>query len=660
MDLSKYLDITKDYSLPEHDETVNPIDEFRSVLDKAGYPVPNDVIPDGSIHRWDDPTRNKKDKPYWYILELHNGNILAGRYGSWINGESHSFFSTGFYGLDQIDCFALDKSIRHKASIENEERKEYQKVVANDARIILSMCTKLDSHKYLTDKGVKSYGLAKNGDGDIIIPMVDHDNKLWNIQRIYKNGDKKFYPGAKVSGCRFIINGDTNTILLVEGYATAASCHEATGFTTIVAFNAGNMINIAKDLKGKKYIIIADNDESKTGENKAKECINTYGGKYILVPENGMDANDYAQKFGLSELKNLILEKSKYSAVDKLNALTVRNDYIESLGNEKWLFPNLIIDTSLMAIVAEGGGGKTTICYNYIAPHIIKEHGKVIYYIDCDSPRYDHKKMQEMAISNGRDKFRWVNPDTHGASEQDVLDLLDEMLSTKTSELNNFVFFFDTLKKFADLFSKKEVKKFYKRVRSLVTNGATVILLSHANKSRSAEGNLIPEGVGDVRNDVDTLLFFDVAETGYEGETVITTIVDRNKNGMVKVRGLYEPISFRIGSDRTVKLLKEVIALPTINGKEVKPGSKQENLIPDHDIKAWIYQALIDFGRLTNQKDIIAKATEYGFPKNRTIKLLSEGSIQENDAKEGDVFHRKGGYNNRETLYSIFGSPWVK
>ncbi len=75
----------------------------------------------------------------------------------------------------------------------------------------------------------------------MIIPLYDRAGKIWNIQEIYADGYKPFLSGGRVSACFYIMGEVTQQDQIIciaeEGYATAASIHEATGYTTVVTFN---------------------------------------------------------------------------------------------------------------------------------------------------------------------------------------------------------------------------------------------------------------------------------------------------------------------------------------------------------------------------------------------------------------------------------------
>ena len=86
---------------------------------------------------------------------------------------------------------------------------------------------------------------------------------------------------------------------------------------------------------------------------------------------------------------------------------------------------------------------------------------------------------------------------------------------------------FDTLKKYADLMSKGGTRTFLTLLRSLTLRGATVLLLGHTNKHRGPDGKLVFEGVGDVRNDVDELLYIEAGEKDAAGMVTLTIRPDK-------------------------------------------------------------------------------------------------------------------------------------
>ena len=139
---------------------------------------------------------------------------------------------------------------------------------------------------YLVRKGCKPYGVRVNAAGAVLVPMRDAAGELWNVQTIKPakpddgGPDKLFLAGGRKSGLmRWCGTPDGAPVLLIaEGYATAASIHEATGRPVAVAFDAGNLAPVALALRGRfpaaRIVIAGDDDRAtaaRTGRNPGRD-----------------------------------------------------------------------------------------------------------------------------------------------------------------------------------------------------------------------------------------------------------------------------------------------------------------------------------------------------------------------------------------------------
>jgi len=236
--------------------------------------------------------------------------------------------------------FKLESEKRAKArakqeAIELAQRKQWHGVIADFSSNLLSNFTiPIKSNKYLSTKKVNSFGLNSfkcnlilviNDDfltnvitggkeikqffdclpdersfsflhikrGDLAIPLIDVDKKIWNIQIINGNGKKMFLKHGRKSGCfNFIGDADNSDVIAeAEGYATAASVHMATGWFCIYAFDAGNLPVVAKLFRplypNKPFVVCADNDvgtKGNPGVAKAKEAALAVDG-VVAIPD---------------------------------------------------------------------------------------------------------------------------------------------------------------------------------------------------------------------------------------------------------------------------------------------------------------------------------------------------------------------------------------
>lgn len=127
--------------------------------------------------------------------------------------------------------------------------------------------------------------------GQLVVPMCDESGNLVNLQIIEPTGNKTFLKHGRKSGCCHLIGGvnaDTDVLAFAEGYATAASVHEATGWPVAVTFDCGNIPPVVASWR-KRYptmpLVIAADDDSETknaGLIKAREAAEQFGAAVAL------------------------------------------------------------------------------------------------------------------------------------------------------------------------------------------------------------------------------------------------------------------------------------------------------------------------------------------------------------------------------------------
>lgn len=178
---------------------------------------------------------------------------------------------------------------------EQEKQKGYQQAQKIAHEIWNSLQFNINSSPYLVKKMVQNFGCKIRDNGHLIIPMIDIQGQLCNLQEIHENGFKSFLKGGLVNGCFHVI-GElteyTEIICIVEGYATGASVHQATGHVTIITFNTANLPKVAVEIH-KKYpktllVYCADDDRYSTPPNaglKAAEKAVEQTGGIIVLPD---------------------------------------------------------------------------------------------------------------------------------------------------------------------------------------------------------------------------------------------------------------------------------------------------------------------------------------------------------------------------------------
>lgn len=171
---------------------------------------------------------------------------------------------------------------------------------------------------YLLRKGVQPYGV-RFSEGVLLVPLRDSAGWLWNVQRIApakptRGPDKLFQKDGRKSGLWHWC-GDpagAGVLLVAEGYATAATLHEATGLPVAVAFDAGNLGHVAKALRQlypPALLVLCGDDDAGTqrangsnpGRDKAMAAAKAVRGLAVFpegLPEGGSDFNDLYQHVG--------------------------------------------------------------------------------------------------------------------------------------------------------------------------------------------------------------------------------------------------------------------------------------------------------------------------------------------------------------------------
>jgi putative DNA primase/helicase len=316
----------------------SPQEEFTKAVREAGLTIQGEAIMNGKMQR--------------VPVEGDHHGQTSGAYKGHLDGHPAGFiqnFKTGFK--------ANWKSSQKTAVITPEEQRQLSKQVAEkqierDFKLSLTYKNtalklnafweqnqKTGSHPYLDKKEVNAYGVKLNISGDLelsgdepsqpaqhfskkgnlLVPILDIDGKIWSVQSISPDGDKYLPKGSTIQGNAFPI-GDpksSDVLLFAEGYSTGATLHELTGLPTIVTFSSGNMPEVAQKYKErypqKTLVFAGDNDHTKepnknVGVLKANEAAERTQG-YTLIPsfkknQQGTDWNDKARLDGKEKTKH--------------------------------------------------------------------------------------------------------------------------------------------------------------------------------------------------------------------------------------------------------------------------------------------------------------------------------------------------------------------
>ena len=355
----------------ESQDLVSPIEGFTKHCEAQGLVI-RDLIADGEIHRVPHISSKKGAVDGWYILHL-SGKIPVGVCGCW---KEPTFESKWMADIGRNMSFSErlehDKLIAEIRAKREADRVASQQVAAEKAEDEVSTYADASAdHPYLIRKRIEPHGIKIDRAGRLVVPVIDQEGEILSYQTIDAEGNKRFLKGGKIEGGFYELRGNRKVIFIGEGFATCASIHQATGFTTLVAFDCGNLAKVAKSAKemflGSRIVICADNDqftEGNPGITKAKAAASLVFGEivYPIFNESDLsskptDFNDLHTLQGIEAVKEQI-ERVALPAIDKLAFEFTRADSLE-LTEIKWVVDDYIEADSLAQVFGDPGGGKS-------------------------------------------------------------------------------------------------------------------------------------------------------------------------------------------------------------------------------------------------------------------------------------------------------------
>jgi putative DNA primase/helicase len=300
---------------------MNAASDFLAALAAAGLDFPGEIIPDGRLHRI--KVNGDHNPNSWYVL--HSDGLPAGIFGDWKRGISETWCAKASDILTEAERADRDRKWKQQQAEREADRQRQQAEARAQAQAILDAAQPAtDDHPYLLRKRVKAHPGVMAGpwpqrqrENCLLIPLRTASGQLATVQAIYPDKtsdgrDKDFLRGGAKRGAHFVIGDLTAApcLLIAEGYATAATLHEATGHAAIMAVDAGNMQPVAEALRAihpdRRIVIAADHDRHTEGNPGLTQATAVAQAIHagLAVPEfaegeAGTDFNDLAALHGL-------------------------------------------------------------------------------------------------------------------------------------------------------------------------------------------------------------------------------------------------------------------------------------------------------------------------------------------------------------------------
>lgn len=257
-------------------------------------------VMDGRKHR----VRATDDKPgsaersIFYVGHLE-GSRPAGFAMNNRTGVSEKWKAKG-YTFDAAELAAVvAEAEQRRREFEADQQATYERAAVEITKRIDRLEPLTKPTPYLEAKGALARASVLTDTlGTTFIPAYDAEGKIWTMQSINPKGSKLFFTDARKEGCFHALNGyaslsSAKAFVIGEGYATMDAVDREVaglGVQAISAFDAGNLMPVAKTLKAKfpeTPIFFAGDDDrhvpmirgDNPGRDKALAAAEAVGGK---------------------------------------------------------------------------------------------------------------------------------------------------------------------------------------------------------------------------------------------------------------------------------------------------------------------------------------------------------------------------------------------
>lgn len=493
---------------------------FRDAMRAAGLPPPEAIEP-GVLHRFPGAHKAIGNTAAWCKL-FEDGR--GGVFGDWSSGMRSTWQATQDKPPAPAEAAAFARRVIEARAQADADRKGRQARAAETAKaIFIAAPDAPGNHCYLARKNIRPHG-ARLHEGALVVPVVV-DGDLASLQFIAANGTKRFHKDGLIAGGSYLI-GDTENaraLCVAEGFATAATIHEATGHPVAVAFNAGNLKAVAQGLRERfpalQLIVCADDDAGTAGNpglTNARAAARLVGG-LLAIPSFGADrpagATDFNDQGALSGLPAVATAIAEARPVDLEPEPGVWPQPLDltKLGAIEPTAPRFVVPGYVPAgyatlLAGHGGAGKSGITLQLAAAialgapwcGIPTERRRVLY-LSCEDRRdVLHWRLTRIARQIGcdfADLAGWlhlldlVGTDTvlyRSGGLTAAFGALDDMLRRTGAE----VLFVDGA---SDTFggseiNRAEVKGFVSALLGLIPQTGAVLLVAHVDKVTARNG----------------------------------------------------------------------------------------------------------------------------------------------------------------------------
>jgi phage/plasmid primase-like uncharacterized protein len=278
---SSLHETTEQVYLPDH----LVIEQLTSAMREHGIDIDELIVADGRLHRYHVEGDRGRSRNAWAVLHIDEHPAAQfGCYKRW-GSEKFTWTMKGTRPLTADERREIKATAAARAAQRQAETEINHQHAAERARAIYDAAEPVTEHPYLTLKGVPSSAKLRVGnwhyideetgeeilvsDRALLVPMMDAALRIHSLQAIFDDGEGGFRKqylrhGAKEGKLVSIGKPRDNVILIAEGLATGLSLWKCCNHAVIVAFDAGNLIHVAREarrvLPDATILLCADND----------------------------------------------------------------------------------------------------------------------------------------------------------------------------------------------------------------------------------------------------------------------------------------------------------------------------------------------------------------------------------------------------------------
>lgn len=348
--------------------------DLASAFERAGLPWPEREPEPGRLCRF--PTNGRADDVAGWVRIFPDQDGAA--FGDWRSGAAYTWQrQEDGPRPDAAELAVIRAKAEEARKAAEAEREAGYAEAARKAAATWQASEPAQSHPYLEAKRIGPH-VARERGGWLVIPVYDAAGNIQSVQSVSPTGEKRFMPGGRMAGGRCWLGEPTEAgpLVLAEGYATAATIAEATGWPVVCCFTAGNLRVVACDLRERfpraRLVIAGDDDrqtEGNPGRTKALEAarlVNAVAAFPSFDGGQGSDWNDYAAAHGLEAVRQAIAD-----AVEPPPMLWPTDsgniaDYLDTPPPAlHWFAHERLLANRAHLLTGMGGTSKTTVLYHF-------------------------------------------------------------------------------------------------------------------------------------------------------------------------------------------------------------------------------------------------------------------------------------------------------